>query len=133
MKNLFAYGSLMNDEVWLPLLGETFSRIDATLDGYECRLLHGACYPAMRRAPAGHVDGVLVQGLNAAQLRVLDEFEGVWYRRVTVTAQSADGGSVPCETYVIRDRYRHLLSDRAFDNAVFRARHLKPFIARWGP
>jgi len=96
---LFVYGTLMDEARVLAVTGRTFPARAARLDGYR-RNTSGP-YPYVVPAARSHVDGLLLDGIDAASLDALDRYEdeGRLYRRRAVTVL-VDGASVACETYV---------------------------------
>ena len=128
MKQLFIYGSLMFDAVWRQVVGASVNKEAAMLQGYQCQRVCGESYPALQRKIGSLVEGQLVRCVTRHMLRKLDRFEGRQYRRVTVTVLIADQRRVRCETYLLKPRYRHLLSGQAWDATRFEEQHLHQFL-----
>ena len=128
MTNLFVYGSLMNQEVWFPLLQTKVVSIEARLSGYYRESLQGCTYPAIRIQADSSVDGLVLLDLSAFQIEVLDSFEGELYQRESVVVNSVSDDSLECETYSLKPSYYHLMSGKAWDNNTFRKQHMYEFI-----
>src|SRR5439155_9200026 len=97
---LFVYGTLMDEERVFAVTGRRFPARPARLEGYR-RIMSGRGYPYVAPAPGSHVDGLLLEGIDAASLRALDRYEdeGTLYLRQRVEVIVA-GAWVGCETYV---------------------------------
>jgi len=98
--SLFAYGTLLNDDLVRKLTGRVFQKRPATLEDFE-RIEPPGDYPYIAPKRGARVDGWLLDGLDAASLRTLDAYEGDGYRRTLVEATTG-GARVRCETYVGR-------------------------------
>jgi gamma-glutamylcyclotransferase (GGCT)/AIG2-like uncharacterized protein YtfP len=128
MKNLFVYGSLMFDEVWLQLLGRKHQTLNANLTGYRRVQIHGQVYPGLKNDMQCIVDGVLVFNLSPNEIEKLDRFEGCDYQRESVNVSGDDGCSYPGDVYLIRPRYQHILSNSDWDPQQFKDQYLKYFL-----
>jgi gamma-glutamylcyclotransferase (GGCT)/AIG2-like uncharacterized protein YtfP len=130
MKHLFVYGSLMFDEVLSPLVKGHYKKSAAELRGYTRMALRGECYPGLIARQQGRVQGILILHISTADLLLLDEFEGSYYKRIPVTVY-CENEPVNAETYVFRDRFRHLLSESEWCPETFRRRFLRKFVDRY--
>lgn len=128
MKNVFVYGSLMFDEVWARLLKGHYSKMHASLDGYKRVSISGEVYPGLRRLRGCKAEGILVFGLRDVDIKILDKFEGKYYTRKSVSVSVADNNHYASEVYVIRDKYKYMLSKSDWLPARFRTRHLNQFL-----
>lgn len=144
MQKLFVYGTLMNDEVLASLLTGRFAKTKALLSGYQCLAVLNEDYPAIRPAKDSMVNGELISGLSPEHLRVLDQYEGKYYQRTTVTVVTTENSECDsvcsrecnrgcnrkyqCETYVFKQQYYNLLSESGWSNAVFRTKYMQAFI-----
>jgi len=101
-RRLFVYGTLMEEERLRALTGRRFPRRVARLAGWK-RITTRAGYPGIARAPGAHVDGLVIDGLDAAALAALDAYEdeGRLYLRHRV-AVTSEGRRLACEAYVAR-------------------------------
>jgi gamma-glutamylcyclotransferase (GGCT)/AIG2-like uncharacterized protein YtfP len=97
---LFVYGTLTDPAVCEAVTGHRFPTRPARLRGYA-RLAPAGSYPYVVPRRGASVEGLLLDGVDAASLRALDayEVEGRLYRRTAATAE-ADGTRVACEVYV---------------------------------
>jgi hypothetical protein len=71
-RTLFAYGSLVDAATREEILGRRVEVIEARLAGYERR--RSRYYYIARKAGAV-TDGVILMGLSADDLRIIDEYE----------------------------------------------------------
>ena len=97
---LFVYGTLMDDARLESVTGQRFARRAARLEGFE-RVASARGYPYVVPRAGAHVDGHLIENVDAASLRRLDTYEdeGRLYLRRPVEVV-VGGERVACETYV---------------------------------
>src|SRR3989442_4863091 len=97
---LFVYGTLMDEERLEQLTGGRFPRRRATLEGFA-RVVAAHGYPTIVPQAGSRVEGVLVEGVDAASLATLDAYEdaGRLYARCPAEVL-VDGERVPCDAYV---------------------------------
>lgn len=122
MRHLFAYGTLMCDEILAEVSGLQRSGIPAELCGYRRRSVVGASYPGIVPYAADRVDGLLYLALPESVWRRLDRFEGEMYVRQGVRVRLADGGAAMAETYVVRPACRRRLASVDWDFTEFLCR-----------
>jgi gamma-glutamylcyclotransferase (GGCT)/AIG2-like uncharacterized protein YtfP len=96
--SLFVYGTLLSDDLVRKLTGRVFPKRPATLEDFE-RVEPPADYPYITPKTGAHVDGALLDGLDAAALDKLDAYEGDGYARTPVEVV-AGGVRVGCQSYV---------------------------------
>ena len=126
---LFAYGTLIFDEVMAAVTGEAGASLDAVLPGFERRLLRGAVYPGIAPRDGSEVHGRAWTGLGAEAFARLDRFEGPMYRRETHRVVTRDG-LLEAQVYVVRPGYRWMMTARSWDPGEFRARSLARYAGR---
>lgn len=78
---LFVYGTLRAPELVATVLGHPASGIDAVARGHGVVLYPGRSYPALIRTPGRDAPGLLLSGLTAEDIALLDLFEGAEYAR----------------------------------------------------
>lgn len=96
---LFVYGSLMNPAERLRLLGRPIEASPAHLPGFaRGRKRH---YFVVKQAEAV-TDGAILEGLNASDLAILDEYEEVptLYTRERIEVLAADARKIECWIYL---------------------------------
>ena len=84
---LFAYGTLRDPDVCFAVLGhrlEPGQLAAALAPGCRVVTFPGRSYPGLVRAAGAVAEGTLISGLTAADLALLDRFEGDEYRRQTI-------------------------------------------------
>jgi len=118
----------MFDAVWDVLIKNTYPRIAARLDGYARVRVKGEVYPALVKAEGGAVDGVLVRGVSAEDISVLDRFEGSCYSRVPVTVITSQGES-RADTYLFSGKAQLLVTDSEWNAEEFRESGIEVFLA----
>ena len=97
---LFVYGTLTDEERLEQLTGRRFPHRRATLEGFA-RVVAAHGYPTIVPQAGGRVEGVLVEGVDAASLAALDAYEDtgrLFARRPAEVL--VDGERVACEVYV---------------------------------
>jgi len=115
-------------EVMEVVAGRRFPQQRAVLAGHRRRLLRGAVYPGIVAAPSESVEGVLFEGLDPPALLRLDRFEDVLYARPELRVTAASGESHLAFVYVLRPEHAALLTESLWDEADFRARHLRDYL-----
>ena len=118
MGNIFAYGTLMCEDIMFEVSGYHLSQVHATLHGYARKSVRGEKYPAIVVDDEKKVDGMIYLDVPASAWDRLDRFEGEMYERLHVVVELKDGRTLDAETYVIHpDFLDHLdQSDWDFDN-----------------
>lgn len=98
---LFVYGTLIDPTCQRTVTGRIFPARPARLHGWRRvePVTHG--YPHLLRDPTTTTDGVVLDGIDAAAWRALDDYEdeGTLYRRLSVQV-SAGNDVLTCEVYV---------------------------------
>lgn len=92
MIDIFVYGSLMFDSVRDMLINTRYQALYARIDGYRRLSVKGEVYPGLIESAGDPVNGVLLLGISNTILPVLDQFEGDYYRRQSVTVMVPDNG-----------------------------------------
>lgn len=130
--NLFTYGSLMFDAVWSRVVSQGYESTHASLSGYARKCIKEESYPVVLKSKKHTAtEGILYFNITPQDLALVDEFEGDYYLRETVRVRLADGSSLPAETYVLKDEFRHLASDRDWDAAHFAGSAIHHFLERY--
>jgi gamma-glutamylcyclotransferase (GGCT)/AIG2-like uncharacterized protein YtfP len=119
MRHLFAYGTLMCDDVMQDVSGLQMTGVPAVLQGYRRLRVKGEHYPAIVPAEASAVDGVVYQGIPNQAWILLDRFEGDMCVRETVRIALASGAALLAETYVMRAGFNDYLEETEWDFSAF--------------
>jgi len=131
MQNIFVYGTLMFDAVWERVVTRHYDKQAAILPGFKRLQVKGEKYPGLVRSFAGAVEGYIYFDVTARDVRLLDKFEGKYYRRRKVKVRTADGSVHTAGAYVFGRRYRRLLGASSWDPQRFQARYLSGFIKEY--
>uniref|UniRef100_A0A9I9E8S5 Putative gamma-glutamylcyclotransferase n=1 Tax=Cucumis melo TaxID=3656 RepID=A0A9I9E8S5_CUCME len=91
LHTVFVYGSLMADEVLRILLKRTPQSSDALLNGYQRLSIKRRVYPAIIPVDSKKVSGKILSGIKDFEMDILDAFEAVEYKRITVEVSLMDG------------------------------------------
>jgi gamma-glutamylcyclotransferase (GGCT)/AIG2-like uncharacterized protein YtfP len=88
-ESLFVYGTLMNPLVQQRVFGRTAPGVADRLVGYRKDLIHlgSGVYPIIRPEAGAVVEGFVIH-VTAAELALIDYYEGNAYRRKKVTLVS---------------------------------------------
>jgi gamma-glutamylcyclotransferase (GGCT)/AIG2-like uncharacterized protein YtfP len=126
-KDLFAYGTLMDEDIMLAVTGRRFSRIAGLIRGYQRRTIKGEVYPGLISKPGGIVEGIVYRDVSDAAWDLLDPFEGETYQRQIVRVSIADGTFLEAQTYMIRPEFKDRLGSSEWDFEKFLRRGKKTF------
>ena len=87
--HLFVYGTLLETEVQLAILGRMVEGTPDRLAGYKkvSIWLEGQIYPIIKPAAGSAVAGLVI-AVTPAELKLIDDYEGEAYRRTRVTLVS---------------------------------------------
>lgn len=128
--NVFAYGSLMFDQVWSKVVSGRYAKVTARLYGYKRRKIRGEVYPAVLPGTnRDHVDGIIYLDVSKGDLKNLDAFEGEYYQKQMAECGLPDGSNVTAWVYVFKEQYRDLLEDEPWDPVQFLEGGIHTFLA----
>jgi gamma-glutamylcyclotransferase (GGCT)/AIG2-like uncharacterized protein YtfP len=128
-RNLFAYGTLMCEDILSSVAGCTPAFVAAVLKDHRRLKVRGEHYPGLVRYPGVRVDGVLYRALDTAAWTQLDRFEGAMYQRIPVTVECGDGTLANADTYLIRSESENRLEPVEWDFEVFLACGKEEFVS----
>jgi gamma-glutamylcyclotransferase (GGCT)/AIG2-like uncharacterized protein YtfP len=130
--NLFAYGSLMFEEVWSRLVCGRYVKRPARLHGFLRRQVHGDVYPVIIRSSSGDwVDGFVYFGISKDDIRRIDAFEADAYDRQTHTVVVEGCEKRRADVYVLKEDYSYLVNDCAWDPQWFARQALSGFVREY--
>ncbi|QDS99382.1 gamma-glutamylcyclotransferase family protein [Adhaeretor mobilis] len=129
--HLFAYGTLVFEDIWQLIVGRVVQSRAATLRGYEVRRAEGDLYPVMFESEVSdessaieNVPGFVYYDLTESEFQRLDDYEsGLYYRR-TVLPLLEDGTVIRCDSYVLPQRNLQYASELPWTQQWF-AQHAK--------
>ena len=128
-RNLFAYGSLMCEDILTSVAGCTPVSATVVLKDYRRLKVRHEHYPGLIHHPGGSVEGVLYRTLEVPAWARLDRFEGEMYERVAVTVELGDGMLAQADTYLIRPGFEHRLEPVDWDFEFFLAQGKDGFVS----
>ncbi len=123
-RRLFCYGTLVYPQVMARITGRWWVPVPVRLPDYAAYHLRGVPYPGLVAEAGAQTEGVLYEDLTRHHLRLLDRYEGAWYRRRLV--RLADGGRA--WAYVLAPSARHRLETRRWEPDIAVRKGLP---ARW--
>ena len=106
---LFAYGTLMREEVLETVIGRRLQGERAVLSGYRRLCVKGQCYPVLVPSADDTVEGLLYRGITEREIVLLDAFEGCEYDRI---GECVNG--VPAQVYVLSPAWKHMADSRTW-------------------
>lgn len=110
--NIFSYGSLMIPSIFKSVTGKDLKSQPARLPDYARFRLKKDSYPGIVEAEGCITDGVIYFDVDKASISKLDDFEGEYYQRTPVCVTLVTNNAIDAEAYVIKPKYRHILSTR---------------------
>jgi gamma-glutamylcyclotransferase (GGCT)/AIG2-like uncharacterized protein YtfP len=116
---LFAFGTLMCEDIMQLIVGIQREPITATLDGYSRRSVKGQRYPALVADQQSQVEGQIYSEISALGWERLDQFEGEMYDRRTVKVTLASGCIVEADVYLTQPSFLHMLEPFEWDFESF--------------
>lgn len=128
---LFVYGTLMMPAVLHAVCGRRLPSRAASLAEFGRYRLRQRVYPSIVAEPGALTVGLLVEGLDAALWRCLDDWESTLYTRQTVTVQTREGAALAAQTYVLAAQHHAELDTALWSPEEFERLHLCAYMARW--
>lgn len=124
----------MVPEIWTAVTGNHSVSQAATLCGYACFRVKDAEYPGIIATgnPGDRVTGCVYRDLDAQIFRRLDQYEDDFYQRVPVLTGTASNEPLACQTYLVPDARREVLSEQHWDLDWFQKHAQASFIRRLG-
>jgi len=121
MSSLFAYGTLMCEDIMRDVSGHLGAPIPANLSDHLRLRVSGEDYPGIVRKTGRQVNGVVYQELANTAWERLDRFEGEMYQRVPVRVTLQSGSILQAQTYLVHPDFVYCLADSEWDFAHFLA------------
>ncbi|UCF81927.1 MAG: gamma-glutamylcyclotransferase [Desulfobacteraceae bacterium] len=119
MEDLFAYGTLMCEDIMGEVSGYRLSYVPGTLRGFSRRSVKGEHYPALVPHKEGRVEGVVYRNVPGSAWERLDRFEGEMYARQLVQIDLNNGATLLAATYVVQPEFLGHLDQSDWDFADF--------------
>jgi gamma-glutamylcyclotransferase (GGCT)/AIG2-like uncharacterized protein YtfP len=119
MLNLFAYGTLMCDDIMRDVSGCRLSQVPGVLKGYSRRSVKGEYYPGLVPDEKSRVAGIVYRQVPDPAWDRLDRFEGEMYTRRIVQIELNNGAALRASTYVVKPEFLEHLEPSEWDFADF--------------
>jgi gamma-glutamylcyclotransferase (GGCT)/AIG2-like uncharacterized protein YtfP len=119
MKNLFAYGTLMCEDIMRDVSGCPLTQVPGTLIGFSRRRVKGELYPAIIADAESVVEGVVYRDVPHVAWERLDRFEGRMYLRQPIQIEVNDSALLYAETYVVKPEFVDYLEPYEWDFEKF--------------
>lgn len=131
MPHLFAYGTLMSEEIVEAVVGYVPKRGEGSITGYRRFGVKNEDYPGIVPAEKSTVAGVVYFDIDMQGWGRLDLFEGEMYDRSRVVVAMADGSRLQAETYVVKPSFSSYLTDTAWSFTRFEKTGKPLFLTRY--
>lgn len=109
--NLFTYGTLMDEALMERLTGKRFKWCEGTLYDYKKLMVKGEDFPGIIAFTGEMVRGRVYFNVDNESLNKINEYEDEFYELKRVLVHTNNGKKIDAYTYVIKEGFRHLLSD----------------------
>lgn len=127
--HLFTYGTLVFPEVWQRIAVREATAERATLCGFAIYRVKDAIFPGIVRAgEMDRVSGMLYRDLDDDTLFELDAYESDFYQRLAVSVVTEEGELVECQSYLVPDSRRDMLTDEPWDAQWFAEHKLAKYL-----
>jgi gamma-glutamylcyclotransferase (GGCT)/AIG2-like uncharacterized protein YtfP len=103
--HLFAYGTLICEDIMFAVSGRRSMGVRCLLRDYERGKIQGEVYPGIVARPGKIVEGVLYSDVPEAAWERLDLFEGEMYQRRVIQVELEDGTVRKAQAYVLRPEF----------------------------
>ena len=132
MAHVFTYGSLMYAPVWNTVASGVYQKSSATLENYVRRAVINQEYPVVlpQKVSIG-VRGVVYFDVNGADIRRLDNFEGIYYIRKREPVILENMKTIHAEVYILNDSYGAIASDEEWDQSQFEKTGIDIFLTNY--
>jgi gamma-glutamylcyclotransferase (GGCT)/AIG2-like uncharacterized protein YtfP len=119
MTNIFAYGTLMCDDIMREVAGLQLSFTQGILNNYQRYTVKNEIYPALIPAEYSRVIGIIYYDISNAAWDRLDRFEGEMYVRQKVNVLVNNKEMISAVTYVLKPEFSHYITDIIWDYEKF--------------
>ena len=129
---LFCYGTLCFPQVIRSVIGTVPDSIAVRLEGYACYEVYGVTYPAIIPEHTATVAGIMYLGLDARQLKSIDNYESMQYERLPVHVVDNEGKLHKAWSYVLAPGQYHRIKKQPWSIERFAKNDLDKYISRQG-
>ena len=119
MTHLFAYGTLMCEDIMREVSGNRIVPAPATLRNCRRLSVKGEAFPGLVPFEGGLVTGVVYRYVPDSAWECLDRFEGEMYARMRVHVELSSGKALAVETYVVRPEFADRLESSEWNFEKF--------------
>lgn len=117
--DLFAYGSLICEDIMAAVAGAQLQFSPAVLSGYRRFFVRSEHYPGIIASPGGKVDGRVYHNIAPLSWERLDRFEGEMYDRQKVVVHYQNSSEAVVDCYLFRREFIHRLTTIEWDFTRF--------------
>lgn len=130
--HLFAYGSLMFEQVWSRVARGDYIRRSARLPGFARRKVRHDVYPVVfRTQDSDGVDGIVYLDVSKEDVARLDHFEGESYDRQKHMIVVEGSEKLVAAVYVLKDHYDYIIDHKEWDPLWFAQEGLAAFLGHY--
>ena len=121
--NIFTYGTLMFQPVWLKVTGILCKSQNARVYGFKRKAVKNQLYPVLLPAEKNQVvPGVIYFDIDEYVLKILA------YYRTGVEALVNENHMIKAQTYVLKKEYYSVIDNRKWDPLQFERMHITYFL-----
>ena len=122
MRNLFVYGTLINDDIQLALTGKTFTKSLAELEGFIVSNLQDRHSPGLKQKQGFTATGCVLHDVDDVSFMTIKAWENGDYELIEVKPGNGQFGV--CYTYL----WKYNTQDTVWDNNQFRNYHMQWYL-----
>lgn len=126
MAHIFTYGSLMFEPVWRKLVKGNYPATKGVLSDYARRCVKEEDYPVIFKANE-KVQGVVYYDVSDEDTKILDDFEGEFYERITVDIVTHTQ-TIQAEVYALKKAYFSIIDDIPWSEEAFEIEGMRRFL-----
>ena len=124
----FIYGTLLFPQVFKKVTGQELEGVPAILYDYQRYQLKNYDFPGLYPLTGGCVEGMMVV-VSPVTARRLDHYEGEIYEKHHVSIEVTGSSCLEMAwVYVIKKKYKGLLSHRLWEKEAFRQQCLSRYL-----
>jgi gamma-glutamylcyclotransferase (GGCT)/AIG2-like uncharacterized protein YtfP len=120
----------MNETILKSVTGKRFRSKNAILYGYGRYRVRDEMYPGIIPEEGSSVEGKVYFDIDDIFWSRLDRFEGEYYERRVVEVRIDKDKQVVAFTYVIREKYKNILSGEQWDIQRFEREEIGNFLRK---
>ena len=118
INNLFAYGTLMIEDIFLSITGQNFKSSTGIINNYICCQVKNKNYPGLISGE-GKVSGIIYYNLPPEIISKLDTYEGQEYHRQKVSVNTTESKQITAWCYLYKTELKTNLLNTSWSLAWY--------------